>query len=158
VIFKQKVLEKTKVAKPEKTEDGDLFGTAVHVKVSAIPTMKVPKIKVQQSWVKPALTKDVDAPPEFVIVPLDVKCGVSIEFSTAMDFKVLNDPDLLFEVLIIPFRDERTNRSLATEDAEEESFFEYTWQINKTSDTSISIEVDFQNSYIISVGDTVHML
>jgi hypothetical protein len=117
VIFKQKVLEKTKVAKLKKTEDGDLFGTAVHVKVSAIPTMKVPKIKVQPSWVKPALTKDVDAPPEFFIVPLDVKCGVSIEFSTAMDFKVLNDPDLLFEVLIIPFRDERTNRSLATEDA-----------------------------------------
>jgi hypothetical protein len=100
VIFKQKVLEKTsKVNQAKKTEDGELFATAIQIKVSATPAMKVPKINVQPSWSKPAFDKeDVDAPPEFFITPLEEKCGISIEFSTEMDFKALSDPDLLFDV------------------------------------------------------------
>jgi hypothetical protein len=122
------VLEKnSKVDQTKKAEDGELFATAIQIKVSATPTMKVPKIKVQPSWSKPAFKKeDVDAPPEFFIAPLEEKCGVSIEFSTEMDFTALRDPDLLFDVLLISFQ-EQTQRSLATASSEDESFIEYTW-------------------------------
>ena len=76
-----------------------------------------------------------------------------------MNFKVISDPDLLFEVQIISFSDEQTARSLATAESEDGNFvIEYSWKLNKVSDKKINIELVIEDSYIISVGDTVHML
>jgi hypothetical protein len=89
--------------------------------------------------------------------PLDVKCGMSLEFSMPMEFKNFTDPALLFEVTIISFHDQRT-RTLSSAQPEEESSIDYTWYMTKLSDSLIILEVEFDNPYDISVGDTVHML
>jgi hypothetical protein len=102
VIYKQPVIDKQRIIdEAKKNEVGAAFAAAIQLKVSAAPTSKVPKISVQPTWTKPKFIEEEanhDAEPECFVAPLEDRVGISLEFSTQMDFKVISEPDLMFEV------------------------------------------------------------
>jgi len=67
----------------------------------------VPPFKVKPSWQTPKfnLTADENAEPEVFTKLVEGRCAVTMKFSQDMDLAKIKDPGLIFEVMIVVYKD-----------------------------------------------------
>lgn len=77
-----------------------------------------------------------------------------------MDFDKVPDPNLLFDVSIVPYFVKLKRELLQSKIVEhnDPDGIQYSWEVTQISDTVLEMRVNLANPYEVSVGSTIHVL